>query len=302
MSSSSSSSAEEMKDNKQSEQESQDSIAVEPLKKDDEDPIKKTPSKKAAHPEHEPTILSSLLFLAKSSWLNLLLVFVPVGIVIGALKLNGVAVFVINFIAIIPLAKLLGESTEQLAMHTSQSLGGLLNATFGNAVEIIISIIALKDGLIRVVQSSLVGSILSNLLLVLGMSFAAGGYYRKTLKFNQTAAQTSSGVLFIAVLGVVLPVALKVQVADELAIAAAAAALLNATNETSVLHESTMTVESRMLVLSRGASIIMLIIYGLFLFFQLSTHAELYADQEGDEEETSEMTIIAVCDLPSFFG
>jgi len=206
-----------------------------------------------------------------------------------------VAVFVINFISIIPLAKLLGESTEQLAMHTSQSLGGLLNATFGNAVEIIISIIALKDGLIRVVQSSLVGSILSNLLLVLGMAFAAGGYYRKTLKFNQTAAQTSSGVLFIAVLGVVLPVALKVQVADELAAAAELALLHNATNVTStVMHES-MTTQSRMLVLSRGASIIMLIIYGLFLFFQLSTHADLYADQEGEEEETSEMTIVGVC-------
>lgn len=205
------------------------------------------------------------------------------------------AVFVINFISIIPLAKLLGESTEQLAMHTSQSLGGLLNATFGNAVEIIISIIALKDGLIRVVQSSLVGSILSNLLLVLGMAFAAGGYYRKTLKFNQTAAQTSSGVLFIAVLGVVLPVALKVQVADELAAAAELALLHNATNVTStVMHES-MTTQSRMLVLSRGASIIMLIIYGLFLFFQLSTHADLYADQEGEEEETSEMTIVGVC-------
>jgi len=265
---------------------SEGGVELEPSSK--KDPVKEY---------HAPTMLSSLKYYATSTWINLLLVFVPIAIVIGAMKLNGTAVFIINFIAIIPLAKLLGEATEQIALHTSQTIGGLLNATFGNAVEIIIAVIALNKGLIRVVQSSLIGSILSNLLLVLGMCFVAGGIYFPILKFNSTAAQTSSGVLFLAVLAVVIPAALKVQVQDDID----AANLLNLTtntttdfiNGTSVVEDTALPIEERLLILSRGTAIIMLIVYGLFLFFQLKTHAEFYADADGEgEEEHSEMTIV----------
>jgi Ca2+:H+ antiporter len=205
-------------------------------------------------------------------------------------------VFIINFVAIIPLAKLLGDATEELALHTSQSVGGLLNATFGNAVEIIISIFALKAGLIRVVQSSLIGSILSNLLLVLGMCFLAGGIYNDTLTFNQTAAQTSAGVLFISVLGVMMPAALKAQIEEDTLKFDKAEALVNQTdllarNATDVLKEEWehhLPVETRLLILSRGTAIVMLIIYGLFLFFQLKTHKSLYEDHGGEEEEEEE--------------
>jgi len=209
-----------------------------------------------------------------------MLAFVPVGIALGASEQNATAVFILNFLAIIPLAKLLGESTEQLALHTSQSVGGLLNATFGNAVEIIIAVIALKSGLIRVVQASLIGSILSNLLLVLGMCFVAGGIYRKVLKFNQTSAQTSTGILFLAVLAVVLPAALKIQIQDDIDAEALSDLANNITgNATEQTGVHALSAETRLLVLSRGTALIMLIVYGLFLFFQLKTHAVYYQDE-----------------------
>jgi len=215
-----------------------------------------------------------------------LLIFVPVGIAVGATHQNDTVVFILNFCAIIPLAKLLGDATEELALHTNQSIGGLLNASFGNAVELIIGVLALKAGLIRVVQSSLIGSILSNLLLVLGMCFLAGGVYFDELKFNQTAAQTAMGLLFIAVLGIVMPAALKAQIDSD----AAKELLKNITDSNGTEHEHPLPVETRLLILSRGTSIVMLIIYGLFLFFQLKTHKQLYMSPEPEEEEEKGMT------------
>jgi Ca2+:H+ antiporter len=262
--------------------------------------------------EHTPpTHLGSIWFLLTNNYvITALLLATPVGIALGATKQNDTAVFILNFVAIIPLAKLLGDATEELALHTNQSIGGLLNATFGNAVEIIISIIALNAGLIRVVQSSLIGSILSNLLLVLGMCFLAGGYYHNELKFNQTAAQTSTGILFISVLGVMMPAALKAQVSEDQYNYDALESLVNQTelaaeNLTDTLKadwNNRMPIEDRLLLLSRGTAIIMLTIYGLFLFFQLKTHKNLYEDhheeagegeenkEEESEEEVSHMT------------
>ena len=89
--------------------------------------------------------------------------------------------FLLNFIVLIPLAKLLGIATEEIALRTNDTVGGLLNATFGNLIEMIISILALQKGLLRVVQASLMGSILGNMLLVLGLSFLMGGLKYKTL-------------------------------------------------------------------------------------------------------------------------
>jgi Ca2+:H+ antiporter len=245
----------------------------------------------------EPTHLGSFVHLFTASYvITALLVFVPVGIVLGATKQNDTVVFIMNFLAIIPLAKLLGDATEELALHTNQSIGGLLNASFGNAVEIIISIFALKAGLIRVVQSSLIGSILSNLLLVLGMCFLAGGLYFPDLTFNQTAAQTATGLLFISVLGIMMPAALKAQIESDEAKKAAAllneniTAIQNVTGESEDQWSHTLSVETRLLILSRGTALVMLAIYGLFLFFQLKTHKKLYESPEEEEEEEKGMT------------
>jgi len=262
---------------------------------DDLSKEKKGESHKKDHHHPDPTHWGSVVHFFSANWIiTALLVFFPIGIVLGATKQNDTAVFIVNFLAIIPLAKLLGDATEELAQHTSQSVGGLLNATFGNAVEIIISIFALKAGLIRVVQSSLIGSILSNLLLVLGMCFLAGGIYNNTLTFNKTASQTSTSILFISVLGIMMPAALKAQLSEDQAIYDAAEKLVNHTaNGTDLLAEEWshhLPVETRLLILSRGTSLIMLIIYGLFLFFQLKTHKKYYEDTGEDEEEEKHMT------------
>lgn len=123
---------------------------------DDREPWRKYP-KRAAH--------ITWLTLT-SSYVNVLLIFVPLGIIGGAIGWNANVVFILNFLAIVPLAALLSFATEELSAKLGQTIGGLLNATFGNAVELIVSIVALTQGQIRIVQSSMLGSILSNILLV----------------------------------------------------------------------------------------------------------------------------------------
>ena len=204
-----------------------------------------------------------------SSYVNVLLVFVPLGIVAGAVGWNPTVVFVLNFIAIIPLAALLSFATEELAAKLGQTIGGLLNATFGNAVELIVSIVALREGEIRIVQSSMLGSILSNILLVLGCCFIAGGWHGNENSFNETVASTMSSLMAVATASLVIP------------------ATLYAT-----LASSKSSSDDNILILSHGTAIIMLILYILFLFFQLKTHSYLFdeehQDDDGDGEEESE--------------
>jgi len=146
------------------------------------------------------------LFL--SSWINLLLILVPVGFAVHYAKIEPEYIdFIVNFLAIIPLAGMLSFATEELARHCGDNLGGLLNATFGNAVEVIVSIIALLQNKIVIVQTSLIGSMLSNLLLVLGMAFFLGGWNRIEQYFNDALAQTSSSLLAVAVGSLILPTA-----------------------------------------------------------------------------------------------
>lgn len=109
------------------------------------------------------------------SWVNVLLVFVPIGIAVEAAGLNPDIVFAMNAVAIIPLAGILSHATESVASRLGDAVGALINVTFGNAVELIIFIIALVKNEIRIVQASLLGSILANLLLILGMAFFIGG-------------------------------------------------------------------------------------------------------------------------------
>lgn len=122
-------------------------------------------------------------------------------------NVDPVAVFVVNFLAIIPLAAMLSNATEEIAAYTNETFGGLLNATFGNAVELIVSLIALFKDEIVIVQTSLIGSILSNLLLVMGMCFFLGGVNRIDQQFNVTVAQTSSSLLALAVASLMIPTA-----------------------------------------------------------------------------------------------
>ena len=130
---------------------------------------------------------------------------VPVSVAVWALALPALAVFAIAGLAIIPLAFLMGVATEELGKHAGPGVGGLLNATFGNATELIIALSALSSGLIRVVQASITGSIIGNILLVLGLSMLAGGIRRSKQTFNRAAAGLQVTMLTLAVIGLVMP-------------------------------------------------------------------------------------------------
>jgi Ca2+:H+ antiporter len=168
-----------------------------------------------------------------SNYVNVMLVFVPLGIIAGALKWNATVVFILNFFAIVPLAAVLTFATEEISAKLGETLGGLLNATFGNAVELIVrkfehwqyifltgvqvSIVALKQGEIRIVQSSMLGSILSNTLLVLGCSFVAGGLTNTRMgtvsgieqEFNSTVASTMSSLMAVASASLIIPATVR---------------------------------------------------------------------------------------------
>ncbi|KAJ3099644.1 hypothetical protein HDU97_002902 [Phlyctochytrium planicorne] len=218
-----------------------------------------------------PTTVSSFKFLILGDYLNILLLFLPIGLVAGWFKWSDSWVFGLNFLALIPLAKVLGTCTEELALYTNPTIGGLLNATLGNLVELLVSVSALRSGLVTVVQASLLGSILSNLLLVLGLSFLAGGLRYSEQTFNETAAQTSASLLAITAVAFVLPAAFKISLAGGL-VKDPAALVLD---------------------LSRGAAIVLFFVYVLYLLFQLKTHKHLYESSE-EEEEKPQMTFATV--------
>lgn len=197
------------------------------------------------------------------SWINVLLVCVPVGFAVNYAHLNGVALFIVNFIAIVPLAAMLSYATEELAMYTGETLGGLLNATFGNATELIVGVIALKKGEILIVQTSLIGSMLSNLLLVLGMCFFFGGINRVKQHFNITVAQTASSLLALSIGSLIIPTAFYKFGTDT----------------------SSAKTAAGVAPISRGTSIILLLVYASYLFFQLKTHTDMYNEPSEKTEK-----------------
>ena len=210
----------------------------------------------------------------RESWINLLLLFIPFAIYFNMTHNPGLA-FITSMIAIMPLAWLMGKATEDIAMRTSESVGGLLNATFGNAAEMIIAIMALyaayKAGvgtetattMMAVVQASLIGSILGNLLLVLGLSFFLGGLKHSTQKFSQQASQTNGSLLLLAMVGLVIPAAFE--------------------------STSSSSGDSSLVNLSHYTALILLGIYAMHLLFQLKTHVDLFATESHHDEE-SEMS------------
>ncbi|KAF4472513.1 manganese resistance [Fusarium albosuccineum] len=191
------------------------------------------------------------------SWLNVLLIFVPVGIAVSQIDgIHGGVVFAVNAIAIIPLAGLLAFATESVARKMGDALGALLNVTFGNAVELIILIRDLGnvDTLdeIRIVQASLLGSILANLLLILGLSFFLGGLRYREQIYNSTVTQMSACLLSLSVISLVLPTAFHAS------------------------FSNTRTADAQSLKISRGTSVILLLVYVVYLLFQLKSHAYMY--------------------------
>lgn len=187
-----------------------------------------------------------------------MLVFIPITIVGNFLHLSPLFLFFLSALAIVPLAKYIGEATEELSVYTGPAVGGLLNATFGNATEFIISIFALQAGLIEVVKASITGAIIGNLLLVLGMSMFFGGLKRKKQEFNKTASMASGATLLLAVIALVIP----------------AIFTLTAPRIGSQIIEE----------LSVFVSVFMIIIYAASIFFTLVTHKHLYETEVGKVE------------------
>lgn len=138
-------------------------------------------------------------------YLMVLLLFVPLAIAAEVMHASPLVIFALSAVAIIPLSGILGHATEELAGHTGSTLGGLINATLGNFAELVIASLALRAGLIDLVKASITGSILGNLLLVLGAAQLAGGVKYKTQKINPNLAGMSSTLLVVAVLGLVMP-------------------------------------------------------------------------------------------------
>ncbi|KAF4992820.1 hypothetical protein FDECE_13606 [Fusarium decemcellulare] len=208
-----------------------------------------------------------------SNYVNFLLFMVPIGIVAGKLGWNSTAVFTINFFAIIPLAAVLSFATEEISLKLGETMGGLLNATFGNAVELIVSIVALRDNQIEVVQASMLGSILSNLLLVMGMCFLFGGMIHRGESgsgteqvFSSATAQTTCSLMTLSSASLIIPAALY-----------------------AVLDQSGSKEKNQsILTLSRGTAIILLLLYVLYLVFQLRTHSNLFDAENQNASENEE--------------
>jgi len=149
---------------------------------------------------------------AREGWLNWLLLLLPVSWLLELLRLPAVWVFTASALAIIPLAGLLGEATEELAHWVGPGVGGILNATLGNATELIIGFFALAAGLQQVVKASITGSIIGNILLVLGLAMLMGGWGRERQTFSRTHAGANSAMLFLAVVALVMPAVLDLVV------------------------------------------------------------------------------------------
>ena len=187
-----------------------------------------------------------------------LLAFVPITFIAQYFGVPPIWTFALSALAIIPLAKFIGEATEELSVYTGPAVGGFLNATFGNATELIIGIFALQAGLVEVVKASITGSIIGNLLLVLGMAIFMGGMKREKQTFNPTAAKASGSTLLLAVIALVIP---------------AVFLITSATPSVAVVEK-----------LSIAVAIIMIGAYLASLFFSLYTHKHLYTEDVGKYE------------------
>ena len=186
-----------------------------------------------------------------------LLVFVPVSLVFEFVLKEPVAIFATSCVAILPLAALLGRATDELAIHSGPRVGGLLNATFGNITELIISILLVAAGEFTVVKASLIGSIVGNLFLVLGASILAGGLRFREQEFSVRSAGVHSSSLLLAVAALLMP---------------------------AIFVNTTPSTPSQRLVVSAVVAVVLIVLYGAALLFTLVTHVHLFRAPASDEQ------------------
>lgn len=198
--------------------------------------------------------------LTKSSAIYILLIFAPIAAALEFAHADHLVLFVISAIALIPLAKLIGDSTEHLATHYGPTAGSLLNVTFGNAAEIIIAVTAISAGLLDLVKASITGAIIGNILLILGLSVIAGGFRYKEQSFSRENIGTQSSMLFLAIIGLAVPTIL-------------ASTILSPSEN-----------QGQVQLLSDALAIILLIVYILGIVFTFVTHKHLFTPPETAED------------------
>ncbi len=186
----------------------------------------------------------------KNTIFLILLLFIPVSIAGHFLDWGATVIFITAAVAIVPLAAYMGEATEEIAVVVGPNLGGLLNATFGNATELILAFIALKEGLVGVVKATITGSIVSNLLLVMGFAMLLGGLKYKEQDFQPTAARLNASSMNLAVIAILLPTAVEYT--------------SSGIGQTTLQH------------LSVAVAVVLILVYGLTLLFSMKTHSYLY--------------------------
>jgi Ca2+:H+ antiporter len=215
--------------------------------------------------DHDSSLQPGVQFGAfLRSPINWLLAFVPITVALEhAGEITAPVIFFSAALAIIPIAALIVRATEQIATRTGDAVGGLLNATFGNAPELIISFVALKAGYLEMVRAALVGAILANLLLALGVAFLLGGLRNHDQRFNPAATRAYSTMMFLAAVSLAVPSAFSRVFAPEGAI-------------------------RQEQLLNVGIACLLLLAYGLYLFFSLKTHPAAFASVESEEGRSHE--------------
>src|SRR4051794_6119511 len=221
--------------------------------------------------------------LSAQGWPYLLVPFIPIAVVLEAAHVDAIAIFFVSALGVIPTAALMGRATEELAVRSGPGIGGLLNVTFGNAPEIIIALFALNKGLHEVVKASLIGSILGNILLVLGAAMFVGGLGRDRQRFDRTAASAQSAMLLLAAVALVMPAIFELVEGTGLPQPGAER----------VHYDS--TVEH----LSLYVALVLMATYAAGLVFSLKTHRDLFnpavaAEEHEDEPWSVRRAVIAL--------
>ncbi len=196
--------------------------------------------------------------VSKYKALYFLVIFAPVALVLEFSHSEPLLIFIFAAIALIPLAKLIGDSTEHLATHYGTTIASLLNVTFGNAAEIIIGIVALSAGLVNLVKASIIGSIIGNILLIFGLSLVVGGLKQKEQFFNKENTGYQSSMLLLAIIGLAIPTILSITV-------------LNTTTEASLVGQGNIQFISDVL------AFVLLGVYIASIIFTFVTHKHLFA-------------------------
>jgi Ca2+:H+ antiporter len=201
----------------------------------------------------------------KPSIIYFLLVFVPISVILDLVHADHIIIFIIAVIALIPLAKLIGDSTEHLSTHYGSTLGSLLNVTFGNAAEIIIAVVAINAGLIDLVKASITGAILGNIMLIFGLSMIAGGIRKKEQIFSRENAGLQSTMIFLAIIGLAIPTVLS----------------------STILKPTEIENQLKIQFLSDALAIILLSVYIAGIVFTFFTHKHLFVSPQTVEENNN---------------